>query len=95
MRNRVWGPLNPRVLVRVSIAAMKHQVGEERVFLVAYTFHHWGKSGQELKQGWNWEAETDAEVMEGCYLLACFTRFVQSAFLYHRTTREGTTPTDH
>lgn len=52
---------------------MKHQVGEERVYLVAYTFHHWGESGQDLKQGWNWEAGTDAEVMEGCYLLACFT----------------------
>ena len=27
--------------------------------------HHWRKSGQELKQGWNPEAGADAETMEG------------------------------
>ena len=29
--------------------------------------HHWRKSGQELKQGWNLEAGADAETMEGSY----------------------------
>jgi hypothetical protein len=33
--------------------------------------HHWRKPGQELKWARNMEAGTDAEVMEGCYLLAC------------------------
>ena len=35
--------------------------------------HHWRKSGQELKQGWNLEAGADAETMEECCLLACLS----------------------
>jgi hypothetical protein len=35
------------------------------------TTHHWQKSGQELKQGWNLEAGTEAEAMDGAaYWLA-------------------------
>jgi hypothetical protein len=36
---------------------------------------HQRKSGQELTQGRNLEAGADAEAMEACYLLACFTCF--------------------
>jgi len=55
----------PPVMVRVSIAAMKHhnqmQVREEKVYS-AYTsdhiiVHHQRKSAQELKKVWNLERE--------------------------------------
>jgi hypothetical protein len=39
------------------------------------------KSGHELKQGWNLEARSDAEAMEGCFLLSCFTWLAHPAFL--------------
>ena len=58
---------------------MKHydqkQVGEERV-LLAYT-----SMLLELKQDNNLEAGADAEVMEGCCLLACSSWLTQPAFL--------------
>jgi hypothetical protein len=60
----------------------KKQVGEERVYS-SYTshiaVHHQRRSGQELKQVK--EAGADAEAMEGCYLLACFSWLAQLAFL--------------
>jgi hypothetical protein len=62
----------------------KKQVGEKRVFFSLYfhiAVHHQRKSGQELTQGRNLEAGADAEAMEGCYLLACFSWFAQLAFL--------------
>jgi len=43
--------------------------------------HHQRKLGQELKWGKNLEAGADAEAMEECCLLACFSWFIQSAFL--------------
>jgi hypothetical protein len=45
--------------------------------------HHGKKPGQELKQGMNQEARADAEAMEECCLLACFSWFAQPAFLYN------------
>ena len=73
----------------------KKQVGQERIYL-AYTIqiivHHWRKSGQEPKQGWNLEAEIDAEAMEvGRVLLtdllpmACSVCFLVEP----KTTRSG------
>jgi hypothetical protein len=62
----------------------KKQVGKERVCLLSLYFqiitHHWKKSGQELKQGWNLEAGADAEAMEGCCLLVCFSWLAHPAF---------------
>ena len=70
------------VLVRVIIAAMKHhdqsKFGEERVYL-AYTSI--SLFIIEESQDRNLEAGTDAEAMEGCCLLACFSLLPQSAFL--------------
>jgi hypothetical protein len=43
--------------------------------------HHQRKSGQELTQGRNLEARTDAEAMEECCLLDCFPWLSQLAFL--------------
>jgi hypothetical protein len=62
----------PVVLVRVSVAVMKHGEqkidGEERS-LFGLHFHivtlHWRKAGQTLKQSRNLEAGTDAETMDG------------------------------
>jgi hypothetical protein len=68
----------------------KKQVGEKRGFLFVCLFvfsllldHRplWKKSEQDLKQGRNLEAETDAETMEECCLLACFTRACSACFL--------------
>jgi hypothetical protein len=74
------------VLVRVSIAAMKHHdqnASWEGKGLFSLHFHsavHEQRSlGQELPQGRNLEAE--AEVSEGCCLLACFPWLAQPAFL--------------
>jgi hypothetical protein len=58
----------------------KRQVVEERVYS-AYTSTLLYKSGQELTQGRNLEAQSDAEAMEGCYLLAFFPWLVQLDFL--------------
>jgi hypothetical protein len=43
--------------------------------------HHWRKSGQELKQGWNLEAGADTEAMGECSLLACFYMACSACFL--------------
>lgn len=59
------------ILVRISIATMKHcdqnvSCGGNSLFDGLHfqiIVHHWRKSGQELKQGRNLEAGTDAEVM--------------------------------
>jgi hypothetical protein len=45
------------------------------------TVHHQKGSGQELKQGRNLEAGTDAEAMEGWCSLACSPWIAQLAFL--------------
>jgi hypothetical protein len=68
------------VLVRVSIPAQnittKKQVGH-------LTFPHCCSSPKEVRTGTQagQEAGADAEAMEGCYLLACFTRLAQLVFL--------------
>jgi hypothetical protein len=59
----------------------KKQVGEERVYL-AYTFillfiTKEVKTGSQAGQ----KAGTDAEAMEGCYLLVCFPWLAQHALL--------------
>jgi hypothetical protein len=67
------------VLVRGSIAGMKHQ----RVYS-AYTstaLFFIIESGQELKQGRNLEAGADSEAMEGCNLLVCTSWLARPAFL--------------
>jgi hypothetical protein len=73
------------VLVRVSIPGQnimtKKQVGEERDFS-AYTstllfITKEVRTGTQAGQ----EAGADAEVMEGCSLLACFPWLAQSALL--------------
>ena len=74
------------VLIRVSIAARKHydqkaSHRENGLFGLHFQIivHQWGKSGQELKVGWNLEAGAEAEAMEGMFLTgrpsywACFT----------------------
>ena len=43
------------VLVRVSIAAVKHQ--DQRATLGGKDFHYCRKTGQELKQGRSWRQE--------------------------------------
>jgi hypothetical protein len=73
------------VLVRVSIPGQnimtKKQVGEERVYS-AYTsillfITKEVRTGTQAGQ----EAGADAEVMEGCSLLACFSWLAQPALL--------------
>ena len=65
--------------------------GGEGIFGLCFHImaYHRRKSGQELKQARNLEAEADTEAMEGCCLLAC------SALLSYRTLnhkhRGGTT----
>ena len=59
----------------------KKQVGEERVYS-AYTstllfITKEVRTGTQAGE----EAGADAEAMEGCYLLACFPRLAQLAFL--------------
>jgi hypothetical protein len=67
-------------LLRVSVAVMEHhdpkQLGKEGVLFLLYshiTVYYPRKSGQELKQVKNLEAGADAEAMEECCLLACFS----------------------
>jgi len=71
-------PLFPPVLVRFSIAVMKHH--EQRASwggkgLLSLHFHtaghHQRKSGQELKQDRTLEVRSGEGDMEGCCLLAC------------------------
>jgi hypothetical protein len=51
------------------------------IWLIIYnTAPHQRKSGQELKQGRNLEAGSDAKTMERYCLLACFSWLVQPAF---------------
>jgi hypothetical protein len=67
---------------------MKHhsqkQLGEDRVYL-AYTFTSLliikGSQDRNSDLGRNLKAGTDAEAMEGCCLLACFSWFAQPALL--------------
>lgn len=68
-------------LDRVSITVTKHHdlkaSWEERVYL-AYTYlhivvHYQRKSRKELKNGQNLEAGDDAETIEECYLVACYS----------------------
>jgi hypothetical protein len=70
------------VLVMVTIAGMKRNstpwpkasCGEKGLFCLHFqvTVYHWGKSGQELKQGKNLEAGTDTEATGERCLLACY-----------------------
>lgn len=64
--------------LRISIAAMKHQDqkaswGGKSLFSlhVQIIVHHWRKSGQELKQGWNLEAGEDVGEYCFCWLAQC------------------------
>jgi hypothetical protein len=72
------GPKSMLECFKVSIAVIKTNqkpLGQERVYFslqFPITVHHCGKSQQELRQGRNLEAGTDAEAMEGgVCLLAC------------------------
>jgi hypothetical protein len=47
---------------------------------IQLTLPHCCSSPKELTQGWNLEAGSDAEAMEGCSLLACFPWLAQLAF---------------
>jgi hypothetical protein len=47
--------------------------------------HHQRKSGQELTQCRNLEAGADAEIMEGCCLLACSAFFLSFFFWFFET----------
>jgi hypothetical protein len=76
------------VLVRVSIAAMKHHDQEaswrgKGLFSLHFhtADHHQRKSGLELTQGKNLEVGVDAEAVEECCLLTCFSWLAQPAFL--------------
>ena len=76
------------VLVRVSLAAIKHHDQKPSwggKGLTQLTLLHCSlslkKSGQELKQRRNLEAGADTEAMEGCCLLACSPWLAQPAFL--------------
>jgi len=70
------------VLVRVSIAAMKHDPkaswGGEGLFGLDFhsTVHYRRRSGQELKQGRNLEAGAGTKAIEGCGLMACSPAFL-------------------
>ena len=73
--------------LRVSIAATEQDdqgnLGKEVYFSSHFQgiVHSRVKSRQELTQGRNLEAGTDAEAMEGCCLLACSPWLAQPAFL--------------
>ena len=74
------------VLVRVVIATMKrHDNKLEMKEFIWLIRPHWSpllmESGEELKQGRNLEAGTDAEAMEGCGFLACSPWLAQPVFL--------------
>jgi hypothetical protein len=81
-------PWYKTILVGISIPAQdfmtKKQVGGGKG-LFSLDFHsavyYQRKSGQELTQGRNLEAEVDAEAMEECCFLACFPCLAQLAFL--------------
>jgi hypothetical protein len=75
---------NDFVLVRLSIPAQnnrtKKQTVEERVYSA---YPHCCSSPKEVRTGTqaSQEAGANAEVKEGCYLLACFPWLAQLAFL--------------
>ena len=60
----------------------KKQVGEERVYS-AYTFHIAVDHQRKIRTGTQagQEAKADVEAMERRFLLACFPRLAQLAFL--------------
>jgi hypothetical protein len=87
------------VHLRVTIAVTKpqdpRQPERRQDYFLPFqvTGHHWGKSGQELKQGRNLEAETDSKAMEPGSLLACSPWLVQPAFFTEpKTTSPGLSP---
>ena len=67
------------VLIRVSIAVMKHHnqrsVGRKGSFSLHFhvIVHHQRKSGQKFKQSRNQEPVAETEAMEKCSLLDCST----------------------
>jgi hypothetical protein len=75
------------VLVRVSIAAMKHceqKVSWRGKDLFGFYFHivrRQRKSEKEHKYGRSLEAGADTEAMEGCCVLACSSWLAQPALL--------------
>jgi hypothetical protein len=78
--NQVCTLLKIGVLVRVTIALMKHcdpkQLREGRIYLAHISISLLiirGSQRWELKQGKNLETGANAEAMEGCCLLACFS----------------------
>jgi hypothetical protein len=60
----------------------------ERKRFLWFTLSYYSSSSKEvstgLKQSQNLEGEPDAEVMEGCCLLACSTWLSQTASLYYQ-----------
>ena len=74
------------VLVRVSIAVMKHH-GQKQVGIKVWLTILYPQFITEESQNRNssragiLEAESDAEAMEGCCLLACFPWLAQPALL--------------
>lgn len=83
----------PTVSVTVTISVMnapwpKASSGRKGFFHLHLqgTVYHWGKSGQDPQAGQdpgggNWCRGHDAEVMEGCCLLAWCPRIAQPAFI--------------
>jgi hypothetical protein len=57
------------------------QLGKGKSLFQLKASNHEGRSGKELIQGWNLEAEADAEAMEECCLLACSPQLAQPFFL--------------
>jgi hypothetical protein len=91
--------LNAYVLVGICIPAQniltkKSKLGGKGLFSLHFhiALHHQRKSGLELTQDRNLEAGADAEAMEGCYLLACFSWLAQLALIEPRTTSPGMAP---
>lgn len=72
-----WFPLLGPVLVRVTIAVMKHneQVNVGRAWFILFILPHHCSLRMEIRTGTqpgrNREAGVDAAAMEGCRLLAC------------------------
>jgi hypothetical protein len=76
------------VIVRVSIAAMKHydqkaSWGGKGLFCLSFhiAVQHQRKLGQELKQGRKLKAGADAKAVDGRCLLTCLPWLAQPAFL--------------
>jgi len=85
-KKQLFLPLMASVLVRVTMAVMKHhdqRANWEGKGLLGLHFqivvHHRRKSGQELTQDRNLEAGADAEAVEEGCLLACFPWLSQPA----------------